>query len=92
MRGLVPSRGFRVPPSSSSGTKSGRTAPCTSVRRRPSPKIAANLPKLDATRFNLKFAMSQMRQREILEAIELYGTKVVPRVRELITEQRDADG
>ncbi|MEW2491268.1 LLM class flavin-dependent oxidoreductase [Streptomyces sp. NPDC048411] len=88
MRRLVPSRGFRVPTIEQFRNEVGSSgalyvgSPETVAR-----KIAANLPQLDATRFNLKFAMPQMPQREIMEAIELYGTKVVPRVRELIAEQ-----
>ncbi|MFI6060090.1 LLM class flavin-dependent oxidoreductase [Streptomyces sp. NPDC051286] len=90
MRKLAPIRGFRVPDIEQFRHEVGPDgalyvgSPETVAR-----KIAANLPQLDATRFNLKIAMPQMRQRDILEAVELYGTKVVPRVRELIAEQQD---
>lgn len=48
-------------------------------------KIATNFRTLDATRFNLKFNMG-MSQREVLATIELYGSKVIPQVRDLLAE------
>ncbi|GAA5201295.1 LLM class flavin-dependent oxidoreductase [Rugosimonospora acidiphila] len=47
-------------------------------------KIAANLNVLGATRFDLKYAMGGLSHRALMENIELYGTKVAPRVRELL--------
>jgi hypothetical protein len=47
-------------------------------------KIAANLPLLGATRFDLKYGMVGLSHRSVMAAIELYGTQVVPRVRELL--------
>jgi probable LLM family oxidoreductase len=49
-------------------------------------KIATNLRALNASRFELKYGMVGLSQREIMNAIELYGTQVVPRVRELLAE------
>jgi len=46
-------------------------------------KIAANLPTLGASRFDLKFGMPGMSQGSLMKSIELYGAGVVPRVREL---------
>ncbi|MEU9336689.1 LLM class flavin-dependent oxidoreductase [Streptomyces sp. NPDC048290] len=92
MRKMAPVRGFRVPGMDQFRHEVGPDgalyvgSPETVAR-----KIAANLPKLDATRFNLKFAMPRMPQRDILHAIELYGTKVVPRVRELLAERADEE-
>ncbi|MFI6291442.1 LLM class flavin-dependent oxidoreductase [Nonomuraea sp. NPDC050790] len=88
MRRLMPSRGFRVPTIEQFRQEVGEDgalyvgSPETVAR-----KIAANVPRLDVSRFDLKFAMPLMPQREILEAVELYGTKVVPRVRELLGER-----
>jgi alkanesulfonate monooxygenase SsuD/methylene tetrahydromethanopterin reductase-like flavin-dependent oxidoreductase (luciferase family) len=48
-------------------------------------KIAANLPALGATRFDLKYGMGGLSHRALMRTIELYGTQVVPRVRELLT-------
>ena len=47
-------------------------------------KIAANLPALHATRFDLKYGMGGLSHEALMKAIELYGTQVVPRVRELL--------
>ena len=49
-------------------------------------KIAANLPALGANRFDLKFGVSGLPQQVVMTNIELYGTQVIPRVRELLTE------
>jgi alkanesulfonate monooxygenase SsuD/methylene tetrahydromethanopterin reductase-like flavin-dependent oxidoreductase (luciferase family) len=49
-------------------------------------KIAANLPALGATRFDLKYGMGGLSHQALMTAIELYGTHVVPRVRELLGE------
>src|SRR6202163_2244159 len=47
-------------------------------------KIAANLPALGASRFDLKYGMGGLSHKILMTNIELYGTKVVPRVRELL--------
>jgi hypothetical protein len=47
-------------------------------------KIAEYLPVLRATRFDMKFGMPGMTQASLLKSIELYGTMVIPRVRELL--------
>jgi probable LLM family oxidoreductase len=49
-------------------------------------KIAANLPALGATRFDLKYGMGGLSHQALMTAIELYGTQVLPRVRELLVE------
>ncbi len=48
-------------------------------------KIAANLPALGATRFDLKYGMGGLSHESLMTNIELYGTQVIPRVRELLT-------
>jgi probable LLM family oxidoreductase len=48
-------------------------------------KMAANLTRLGANRFDLKFGMPGLAQHAALTNIELYGTQVIPRVRELLT-------
>jgi probable LLM family oxidoreductase len=47
-------------------------------------KIAANLPALGATRFDLKYGMGGLSHEALMTNIELYGTEVIPRVRELL--------
>jgi alkanesulfonate monooxygenase SsuD/methylene tetrahydromethanopterin reductase-like flavin-dependent oxidoreductase (luciferase family) len=47
-------------------------------------KIAANLTALGANRFDLKYGMGGLSHETLMTNIELYGTQVVPRVRELL--------
>ncbi|WP_328681507.1 LLM class flavin-dependent oxidoreductase [Streptomyces sp. NBC_00322] len=47
-------------------------------------KIAANLTALGATRFDLKYGMGGLTHEALMTNIELYGTYVIPRVRELL--------
>jgi probable LLM family oxidoreductase len=47
-------------------------------------KIAQNLTALDANRFDLKYGMGGLSQQALIANIELYGTQVIPRVRELL--------
>jgi probable LLM family oxidoreductase len=47
-------------------------------------KVAQNLTALGATRFDLKYGMGGLSHQALMTNIELYGTQVVPRVRELL--------
>jgi probable LLM family oxidoreductase len=47
-------------------------------------KIAANLTILGANRFDLKYGMGGLAHQALMTNIELYGTQVIPRVRELL--------
>jgi probable LLM family oxidoreductase len=47
-------------------------------------KIAANLPALGATRFDLKYGMGGLSHEVLMKNIELYATQVIPRVRALV--------
>jgi probable LLM family oxidoreductase len=47
-------------------------------------KIAANLRALGANRFDLKYGMGSLPHAALMTNIELYGTQVIPRVRELL--------
>ena len=49
-------------------------------------KIAANLTELGANRFDLKYGMGGLSHEALMTNIELYATKVVPRVRELLAD------
>jgi probable LLM family oxidoreductase len=53
-------------------------------------KIAATLTALGATRFDLKYGMGGLPHEALMTNIELYGTQVVPRVRELLTTAEGA--
>jgi probable LLM family oxidoreductase len=50
-------------------------------------KIVANLGRLGATRFDLKFGMPGLPQEAVMTNVELYGTQVIPRVRQLVSDQ-----
>jgi probable LLM family oxidoreductase len=50
-------------------------------------KIAANLAVLGASRFDLKYGMGGLSHEALMTNIELYGTQVIPRVRELLAGQ-----
>ncbi|HEY8761447.1 MAG TPA: LLM class flavin-dependent oxidoreductase [Candidatus Dormibacteraeota bacterium] len=49
-------------------------------------KIAANLPVLGANRFDLKYGMGGLSHEALMTNIELYGTEVIPRVREVLAK------
>ena len=51
-------------------------------------KIAANLPALGATRFDLKYGMGGLSHEALMTNIELYATQVIPRVRELLAQAK----
>jgi probable LLM family oxidoreductase len=48
-------------------------------------KIVANLRTLEASRFDLKFGMPGLSQEAVMTNVELYGSQVIPRVRDLWT-------
>jgi probable LLM family oxidoreductase len=50
-------------------------------------KIAQTLSAVGATRFDLKYGMGGLSHRALMTNIELYGTRVIPRVRELLAER-----
>ena len=45
-------------------------------------KIAATMKALGLSRFDLKYSNGTLPHEELMTSIELYGTQVVPRVRE----------
>jgi alkanesulfonate monooxygenase SsuD/methylene tetrahydromethanopterin reductase-like flavin-dependent oxidoreductase (luciferase family) len=51
-------------------------------------KIAATITALGIERFDLKYASGPMPHEQLMESIRLYGTEVIPRVRELLAERR----
>lgn len=50
-------------------------------------KIVANLRALDASRFDLKFGMPGLTHEQVRTTIELFGTEVIPRVRQRVETQ-----
>jgi len=52
-------------------------------------KIAGTLTATGASRFDLKYGMGGLSHRALMTNIELYGTQVIPRVRELLASGHD---
>ncbi|WP_080794141.1 LLM class flavin-dependent oxidoreductase [Corynebacterium pacaense] len=50
-------------------------------------RIAATIEVLDLDRFSLKYANGPMPHEHLMRSVELYGTRVIPRVRELLAER-----
>lgn len=50
-------------------------------------KIAHTIRTLGIDRFDLKYASGPMPHEQLMESIALYGTRVIPRVRELLAER-----
>jgi probable LLM family oxidoreductase len=55
-------------------------------------KIAATVRTLQLARFDLKYSAGQLPHDLLMRSIELYGTRVIPRVRELLAGDADAMG
>jgi len=53
-------------------------------------KIAATVKALGIARFQLKYSAGPLPHDKLMKSIELYGTKVVPMVREMVAEGVDA--
>jgi len=49
-------------------------------------KIASTVRAIDASRFDLKYSAGPLSHDRLMTCIELYGTAVIPRVRELLAE------
>ena len=49
-------------------------------------KIAATAKILDISRFDLKYSAGPLPHEKLMRSIELYGTKVIPMVRELLAK------
>ena len=47
-------------------------------------KIAATVRALGASRFDLKYSAGTLAHEKMMRSIELYGTEVIPRVRQLL--------
>jgi probable LLM family oxidoreductase len=78
-------RGFRIPTEASFEAETGpRGALHVGSPETVARKIATNLRALDATRFDLKYGMPGLTHDQLMTNIDLYGHKVIPRVRELL--------
>jgi probable LLM family oxidoreductase len=78
-------RGFRVPTMESFMVEVGpEGALYVGSPETVAQKIVANLRTLEANRFDLKFGLPGLSQQAVMTNVELYGTQVIPRVRELL--------
>jgi probable LLM family oxidoreductase len=85
IRSVSKTRGFAVPTKESFAYEVGpQGAMYVGSPETVAKKIAANLTLLGATRFDLKYAMGGLTHGALMTNIELYGTQVIPRVRELL--------
>ena len=48
-------------------------------------KIASTVQALGLSRFDLKYSHGTLGHAELMRSVELYGTQVIPRVRELLS-------
>ena len=86
IRHVSKTRGFAIPTKESFGNEVGpHGALYVGSPETVAQKIAANLTALGATRFDLKYGMGGLPHEALMANIELYGTQVIPRVRELLT-------
>jgi probable LLM family oxidoreductase len=84
---VAKTRGFAVPTLESFAYEIGpRGALYVGSPETVAQKIAANLTALGATRFDLKYGMGGLPHEALMANIELYGTQVIPRVRELLPD------
>jgi probable LLM family oxidoreductase len=89
IRNISQSRGFAVPTKESFLHEIGpHGALYVGSPETVASKIAANMPALGATRFDLKYGMGGLSHEALMTNIELYGTQVVPQVRELLANNQ----
>jgi probable LLM family oxidoreductase len=85
IRRLSKVRGFAIPTKESFRTEVGPDgALYVGSPETVAQKIAKNLTALGANRFELKYGMVGLTNQELITNLELYGTQVIPRVRELL--------
>ena len=78
-------RGFAIPTQESFISEVGpRGALYVGSPETVAQKIAQNLTTLGATRFDLKYGMGGLSHHALMTNIDMYGTQVIPRVRELL--------
>jgi len=82
---VAKTRGFAIPTKESFMSEVGpRGALYVGSPETVAQKVAANLTALGASRFDLKYGMGGLSHEALMRNIELYGTQVIPRVRELL--------
>jgi probable LLM family oxidoreductase len=79
-------RGFPPPTRQSFVQEIGPTgALCVGAPETVAAKIVANLKALGAVRFDLKYGMGDLPHDDLMRCIELYGSRVVPLVKEMMS-------
>jgi probable LLM family oxidoreductase len=92
IRSVGKTRGFRVPTKESFLHEVGpHGALYVGSPETVAQKIAANLPLLGANRFDLKYGIGGLSHEALMTTIELYGSEVVPRVRQLLAQAAELD-
>jgi len=82
---VAETRGFAIPTKESFAYEVGpRGALYVGSPETVAQKIAANLTVLGANRFDLKYGMGGLSHEALMTNIELYATRAIPRVRELL--------
>jgi probable LLM family oxidoreductase len=85
IRSVSETRGFAIPTKESFMSEIGpQGALYVGSAETVAQKIAQNLTVLGANRFDLKYGMGGLSHQALMTNIELYGTQVGPRVRELL--------
>lgn len=85
MTAMAPVRGFAVPTRQSFEREAGpQGALYVGSPETVAQKIAGNLRALGATRFDQKYGMPGLTHDQLMTNIDLYGRRVIPRVRELL--------
>jgi probable LLM family oxidoreductase len=85
IRNVSKTRGFAIPTEETFRHEIGpRGALYVGSPETVAQKIAENLTALGANRFDLKYGMGGLSHEALVTNIELYGTQVIPRVRELL--------
>jgi probable LLM family oxidoreductase len=88
IRRVSKTRGFAIPTQESFAFETGpHGALYVGSPETVAQKIAANLTALGANRFDLKYGMPELPHKALMTNIELYGTQVIPRVRELLASE-----
>jgi probable LLM family oxidoreductase len=88
IRSVSKERGFAIPTKDSFMYEIGpRGALHVGSPETVAQKITTTLTALGATRFDLKYGMGGLSHGALMTNIELYGTQVVPRVRELLAQR-----
>jgi probable LLM family oxidoreductase len=86
IRRVSRTRGFAIPTKDTFSQEAGpRGALYVGSPETVAQKIAANLTVLGATRFDLKYGMGGLAHEALMTNIGLYGSQVIPRVRELMS-------